>query len=89
MTAECPCAQGGELTNNIYLAQPVPLPIRWRGDVACKLVVAGTGCTIRGNQMSLEQIDTRAISGTSRKAEAGWWARRKIKDASLSTSLLR
>jgi hypothetical protein len=60
---ECPCElQGGELTNNIYTwRNQVPLPIRWRGDVVCKLVVAGAGagaiCTIRGNQLSLEQID--------------------------------
>ena len=57
----CPCElQGGELTNNIYTwRNQVPLPIRWRGEVGCKLVVAGSGAsvTIRANQMSLEQID--------------------------------
>ncbi len=57
----CPCElQGGELTNNIYTwRNQVPLPIRWRGDVGCKLVVAGSGasCTIRANQLAVEQID--------------------------------
>jgi hypothetical protein len=57
----CPCElQGGELTNNIYTWRNlVPLPIRWRGDTGCKLIVAGSGatCTIRANRMALEQID--------------------------------
>ena len=57
----CPCELlGGELTNNIYTWRNlVPLPIRWRGDTACKLVVAGSGatCTIRARRLSVEQID--------------------------------
>lgn len=58
---ECPCELlGGEMTNNIYTWRNlVPLPVRWRGAVACKLLVASdpNGCTIRANQMNLEQID--------------------------------
>jgi hypothetical protein len=57
----CPCElQGGDLTNNIYTwRNQVPLPIGWRGDVGCKLTVAGTDAvfSIRANRMSLEQID--------------------------------
>jgi hypothetical protein len=55
----CPCVlQGGELTNNIYTwRNEVALPINWRGDVGCKLTVAGNSFGIRANRMSLEQID--------------------------------
>jgi hypothetical protein len=58
---DCPCEiSGGDLTNNIYTYRNhAPLPIDWRGDLQCKLVIAGTGAsvTISGNTMKLEQID--------------------------------
>lgn len=56
---ECPCQlTGGELTNNIYTwRNEVPLPIRWRGAVGCKLVWSGGECSVNANQMALEQID--------------------------------
>lgn len=57
----CPCElKGGDLTDNIYTYRDhAPLPINWRGEVRCKLVVAGTGAgfSIEGRSMQLEQID--------------------------------
>ena len=57
----CPCElKGGDLTDNIYTYRDhAPLPINWRGEVRCKLVVAGTGAafSIEGSSMQLEQID--------------------------------
>lgn len=58
---ECPCElQGGDLTDNIYTYRDhAPLPIDWRGEVRCKLLVAGSGaaCSIEGSSMQVEQID--------------------------------
>lgn len=58
---DCPCEiSTGDLTNNIYTWRDhAPLPINWRGDLHCKLVIAGTGksVTISGTSMKLEQID--------------------------------
>ena len=58
---ECPCElQGGDLTDNIYTYRDhAPLPINWRGEVRCKLVVAGSGAafSIEGSSMQVEQID--------------------------------
>jgi len=57
----CPCElAGGDLTDNIYTYRDhAPMPINWRGEVRCKLVVAGTAATvsIEGESMQLEQID--------------------------------
>ena len=58
---ECPCEiKGGDLTDNIFTYRDhAPLPINWRGEVRCKLIVAGseTGFSIDGESMQLEQID--------------------------------
>lgn len=58
---DCPCEiSGGDLTNNIYTYRDhAPLPISWRGELRCKLSVAGKeqGVTISGSSMQLEQID--------------------------------
>ena len=58
---DCPCEiSGGDLTDNIYTYRDhAPLPISWRGELQCKLTIAGTGAgvTIRGNSMKVEQID--------------------------------
>ena len=56
----CPCElKGGDLTDNIYTYRDhAPLPINWRGEVRCKLVIAETGAefSIEGSSMQLEQI---------------------------------
>lgn len=56
----CPCElKGGELTDNIYTYRDhAPLPINWRGEVRCKLLVAGSGAefSIEGRSMQLEQL---------------------------------
>ena len=56
----CPCElQGGDLTDNIYTYRDhAPMPINWRGEVRCKLVIAGTAAavSIEGESMQLEQI---------------------------------
>jgi hypothetical protein len=58
---DCPCEiSAGDLVNNIYTYRDhAPLPIDWRGEVNCKLVIAGTGesVMISGESMQLEQID--------------------------------
>jgi hypothetical protein len=58
---DCPCEiSDGDLTNNIYTYRNhAPLPIDWRGDLSCKLSVAGkeASVTISGSSMRLEQID--------------------------------
>lgn len=57
----CPCAvRGGDLTNNIYTYRDhAPLPIRWRGDVRCRLAVSGEAgdFTLRGTDMEARQLD--------------------------------
>jgi hypothetical protein len=57
---DCPCEiSGGDLTDNIYTYRDsAPLPIDWRGETACKLIVAGSKATftIDGDSMQLEQI---------------------------------
>ena len=57
----CPCEiKGGDLTNNIYTYRDhAPLPIDWRGVVACKFTIAGSDSTfsINGESMQLEQIN--------------------------------
>ena len=59
---ECPCdISGGDITNNIYTYRDhSPLPINWRGDVRCSLMIAGSDAafSISGNTMQLEQIET-------------------------------
>jgi len=56
----CPCeVTGGDLTDNIFTYRHhAPLPISWRGAVACKLTVAGndTGFTISGDSLKVDQI---------------------------------
>ena len=58
---ECPCEiTGGELTDNIYTWRgQVPLPINWQGEVSCtfKPDDAGTGFSISGDAMQLEQLE--------------------------------
>ena len=57
---ECPCEiKGGDLTDNIFTYRDhAPLPINWRGEVSCKLIVSGSEkCfSIDGESMQLEQI---------------------------------
>ncbi len=57
---ECPCeVAGGDMTDNIYTYRNhAPLPINWRGGVACTLKTAGAsmGFSIEGESMQLEQI---------------------------------
>lgn len=57
----CPCViKGGELTDNIYTYRNhAPLPIRWRGEVGCRLVVDGTDAafTLQGSGMDARQLD--------------------------------
>lgn len=57
----CPCElKGGDLTDNIYTYRDhAPMPINWRGEVRCKLVIAETGAafSIEGRSMHLEQVD--------------------------------
>ena len=56
----CPCElQGGDMTDNIYTYRDhAPLPINWQGDVRCsfKAPAAGTGFSISGESMHLEQV---------------------------------
>jgi len=58
----CPCTiKGGDMINNIFTYRDhAPLPINWRGEVRCALIVAGTEATfsIDGESMQLEQIGT-------------------------------
>jgi len=58
---ECPCIiKGGDLVDNIFTYRDhAPMPINWRGEVRCMLIVEGTGETfsIEGESMQLEQID--------------------------------
>ena len=58
---ECPCViGGGDLTDNIYTYRDhAPLPIKWRGDVGCRLAVDGTDCefTLRGTGIDVQQLD--------------------------------
>lgn len=57
----CPCElKGGDLTNNIHTYRDhAPLPIDWRGEVACKFTITGSDVTfsIDGESMQLEQIN--------------------------------
>ena len=57
----CPCEiTGGDLIDNIFTYRDhAPLPINWRGEVCCKLRVAGddTGFTISGTSLNVNQID--------------------------------
>ena len=57
----CPCViKGGDLVDNIFTYRDhAPLPINWRGEVSCMLIVEGTGNTfsVEGESMQLEQID--------------------------------
>jgi hypothetical protein len=57
----CPCEiTGGDLVDNIFTYRHhAPLPISWRGEVACKLTVAGsdTGVTISADTLTVRQID--------------------------------
>jgi hypothetical protein len=57
---DCPCEiSGGDLTDNIFTYRDhAPLPIDWRGEICCKLTVAGNGetVTLDGESMQLEQI---------------------------------
>jgi len=59
---ECPCEiSGGDMIDNFYTYRDhAPLPVRWRGEVHCKLKVAGsdTSFAITGSAMDLEQIGT-------------------------------
>ena len=59
---ECPCViKGGDMINNIFTYRDhAPLPIDWRGEVRCALIVAGSDArfSIDGESMQLEQIDT-------------------------------
>jgi len=58
---DCPCViKGGDLTDNIYTYRNhAPLPLKWRGEVQCKLIVEGTNAafTLHGAGMELEQLD--------------------------------
>ena len=57
---ECPCEiTGGDMTDNIYTYRDhAPLPINWHGEVTCtfKLENTGTGFSINGEAMQLEQL---------------------------------
>jgi hypothetical protein len=57
---QCPCEiSGGDLTDNIFTYRDhAPLPISWRGAVACKLCVAGSDAcfSITGESLKVEQI---------------------------------
>ena len=57
---QCPCeVTGGDLTDNIFTYRDhAPLPISWRGAVACKLCVAGSDAcfTISGESLKVDQI---------------------------------
>ena len=59
---ECPCViKSGDMVDNIFTYRDhAPLPIDWRGEVRCALVVAGSDArfSIDGASMQLEQIDT-------------------------------
>jgi hypothetical protein len=56
----CPCElAGGDFMDNIYTYRNhVTLPINWRGDVGCRLNVAGSGqrCEIRCDDIRSEQL---------------------------------
>jgi hypothetical protein len=58
---DCPCViSGGDLTDNIYTYRNhAPLPIRWRGDVECKLVVAGVAdeFSLRGTGLEAQPLE--------------------------------
>jgi hypothetical protein len=58
---ECPCGiTGGDMTDNIYTYRDhAPLPIDWHGEVSCtfKPDGAGTGFSISGAAMQLEQLE--------------------------------
>ncbi|MGB5438918.1 MAG: hypothetical protein WBN90_04600 [Gammaproteobacteria bacterium] len=57
---ECPCEiSAGDMTDNIYTYRDhAPLPINWRGGVACTFKVHGAGgsFSISGESMQLEQL---------------------------------
>lgn len=57
----CPCeVTGGDLIDNIFTYRDhAPLPINWRGEVSCKLTLAGhdTGITIAGTSLNVNPID--------------------------------
>ena len=56
---DCPCEiSGGDMTDNIYTYRDhAPLPINWKGGVACTFKTAGaSGFSIEGESMQLEQI---------------------------------
>ena len=55
---ECPCEiAGGDMTDNIYTYRDhAPLPISWRGGVACTFKTAGASFSVNGESMQLEQI---------------------------------
>ena len=57
----CPCELGGgDFMDNLYTYRNhVTLPINWRGEVGCRLQVAGrdAGCEIRCDDIRSEQID--------------------------------
>ena len=59
---ECPCViKGGDMIDNIFTYRDhAPLPIDWRGEVRCALVVAGSDASfsIDGESMQLKLIDT-------------------------------
>jgi len=61
MLPACPCViKGGDLNDNIYTYRNhAPLPVRWRGEVYCRLVVEGTDAeiTLRGTGMEVKQLD--------------------------------
>ena len=58
---DCPCViGGGDLSDNIYTYRNhAPLPIKWRGEVGCRLVPEGTDreFTLRGTGMNSQQLD--------------------------------
>ncbi len=58
---DCPCTiKSGDLTDNIYTYRDhTPLPVKWYGEAACQLIVAGTGAgfLLRGTDMEIEQLD--------------------------------
>ena len=68
----CPCEiTGGDLIDNIFTYRDhAPLPINWRGDVCCKLSVAGndTGFTISGESLTVDRIDNPRYIKHFRKA---------------------
>lgn len=59
---DCPCElEGGDFIDNVYTYRNhVSLPINWRGDVGCTLIVAGSGgtFTLSGDAITSEQIDS-------------------------------